>query len=72
MPLFPEANRVVLWVEVLPRNIMRILRVQPWYEGAGHSAMGTQAVFCFPLSREALGSVYCVQGCGAEPEAGAG
>lgn len=33
-------------------------------------AMGIQAVPFVALGAQALGSVYCVQGCGVEPEAG--
>lgn len=40
-PLFPEARGAVLWVEVLPGDIMRILRIQPRQEGAGHSRGNT-------------------------------
>lgn len=71
IPLFPEASRGVLWVEVLPRDIMSILRVQPWYGGAGHSHGNPGSSFV-TLGAGAVGCVYCVQGCGAEPEAGGG
>lgn len=33
-------------------------------------AMGIQAVPFVSLGAQTLGSVYCVQGCGVEPEAG--
>lgn len=48
---------------------MRVLRVQPRYEGAGHSRENPAFV---SLGAEAPGCVYCVQGCGAGPEAGGG
>lgn len=69
--LFPEASRGVPWVEVLPWDIMRVLRVQPWYEGAGHSHGNPGSSFCFPWSRSfRLCTVSRVVGRGQRQEAG--
>lgn len=67
----------MLWAEVLPWDIMRVLRVQPWYEGASHSHGNAGEVPFVSLSRFSELSSWavcadCVKGWEAEPEAGGG
>lgn len=62
----------MLWVEVLPRDIMRVLGVQPWYEGAGHSHGDPGSSFCFSSSSASGLCVLTVSRAGRPPAAGGG